>query len=99
MIRTIPSIRETIEAVTGVAVDNQDIEVTVMYMPKMQAAAKLKLSKPFIMCMIMATKAADDHTDKVTFTREITKNLATGVVTYANGRQKTTATLPKFPVQ
>ncbi|BDG68981.1 hypothetical protein ENLAB_25450 [Enterococcus innesii] len=89
MIKNYTVDKETIEAVTGVAVDNQDIEVTVMYMPKMQTATETKEVKQTIHYVYdNGSKAADDHTDKVTFTREITKNLATGVVTYGEWKAK-----------
>ncbi|WP_411813703.1 mucin-binding protein [Enterococcus innesii] len=89
MIKNYTVDKETIEAVTGVAVDNQDIEVTVMYMPKMLTATETKEVKQTIHYVYdNGSKAADDHTDKVTFTREITKNLATGVVTYGEWKAK-----------
>ncbi|TPR55919.1 mucin-binding protein [Enterococcus sp. OL5] len=89
MIKNYTVDKETIEAVTGVAVDNQDIEVTVMYMPKMQTETETKEVKQTIHYVYdNGSKAADDHTDKVTFTREITKNLATGVVTYGEWKAK-----------
>ncbi|MFZ4852078.1 mucin-binding protein [Enterococcus entomosocium] len=81
--------KETIEAVTGVAVDNQDIEVTVTYVPKMETATETEEVKQTIHYVYEdGSKAADDHTDKVTFTRVIAKNLATGVVTYGEWKAK-----------
>ena len=81
--------KEMIEAVTGVAVDNQDIEVTVTYVPKMETATETEEVKQTIHYVYEdGSKAADDHTDKVTFTRVIAKNLATGVVTYGEWKAK-----------
>ena len=81
--------KEMIEAVTGVAVDNQDIEVTVTYVPKMETATETEEVKQTIHYIYEdGSKAADDHTDKVTFTRVIAKNLATGVVTYGEWKAK-----------
>ncbi|WP_301387958.1 mucin-binding protein [Enterococcus entomosocium] len=81
--------KEMIEAVTGVAVDNQDIEVTVTYVPKMETATETEEVKQTIHYVYEdGSQAADDHTDKVTFTRVIAKNLATGVVTYGEWKAK-----------
>ncbi|WEI91649.1 mucin-binding protein [Enterococcus casseliflavus] len=89
MIKNYTVDKETIEAVTGVAVDNQDIEVTVTYVPKMETATETEEVKQTIHYVYEdGSKAADDHTDKVTFTRVIAKNLATGVVTYGEWKAK-----------
>ncbi|WP_430608130.1 hypothetical protein IGI92_000773 [Enterococcus sp. DIV2379] len=89
MIKNYTVDKETIEAVTGVAVDNQDIEVTVTYVPKMETATETEEVKQTIHYVYQdGSKAADDHTDKVTFTRVIAKNLATGVVTYGEWKAK-----------
>ncbi|MBO1098458.1 LPXTG cell wall anchor domain-containing protein, partial [Enterococcus casseliflavus] len=77
--------KETIEAVTGVAVDNQDIEVTVTYVPKMETATETEEVKQTIHYVYEdGSQAAESYTETLTYTRTETTNLLTGEVAYSD---------------
>ncbi|WP_195971703.1 mucin-binding protein [Enterococcus gallinarum] len=75
--------KEIVDEVTGLTADSKDSEVTVTYKPKMETTTEsreVNLTVHYVFSD--GSKAADDYVDTVTFTRNATKNLATGVVTY-----------------
>ena len=75
--------KEIVDEVTGLTADSKDSEVTVTYKPKMETTTEsreVKLTVHYVFSD--GSKAADDYVDTVTFTRNATKNLATGVTTY-----------------
>lgn len=75
--------KPTVEEVTGLTPESKDSEVTVTYKPKMETTTEsreVNLTVHYVFSD--GSKAADDYVDTVTFTRNATKNLATGVTTY-----------------
>ena len=75
--------KEIVDEVTGLTADSKDSEVTVTYKPKMETTTEsreVNLTVHYVFSD--GSKAADDYVDTVTFTRNATKNLATGVTTY-----------------
>ena len=75
--------KEIVEEVTGLTAESKDSEVTVTYKPKMETTTEsreVNLTVHYVFSD--GSKAADDYVDTVTFTRNATKNLATGVTTY-----------------
>ena len=75
--------KEIVDEVTGLTADSKDSEVTVTYKPKMETTTEsreVNLTVHYVFSD--GSKAADDYVDTVTFTRNVTKNLATGVTTY-----------------
>ena len=75
--------KATVDEVTGLTAEDEDSEVTVTYSPEMETTIETEEVNQTIHYVYEdGSKAADDHTDKVTFTRDATKNLATGEITY-----------------
>ncbi|MFR3687921.1 MAG: mucin-binding protein, partial [Enterococcus sp.] len=75
--------KELIGEVTDLTGESKDNEVTVTYVPKIEERIETKEINRVIHYVYEDTKeAAPDKTDTVTFTRIMTKNLATGEVTY-----------------
>lgn len=75
--------KELIGEVTDLTGESKDNEVTVTYVPKIEERIETKEINRVIHYVYENTKeAAPDKTDTVTFTRIMTKNLATGEVTY-----------------
>ncbi|MGH1805943.1 mucin-binding protein [Enterococcus gallinarum] len=75
--------KEIVDEVIGLTADSKDSEVTVTYKPKMETTTEsreVNLTVHYVFSD--GSKAADDYVDTVTFTRNATKNLATGVTTY-----------------
>ena len=75
--------KPTVEEVTGLTPESKDSEITVTYKPKMETTTEsreVNLTVHYVFSD--GSKAADDYVDTVTFTRNATKNLATGVTTY-----------------
>ena len=75
--------KEIVDEITGLTAESKDSEVTVTYKPKMETTTEsreVNLTVHYVFSD--GSKAADDYVDTVTFTRNATKNLATGVVTY-----------------
>ena len=75
--------KEIVDEVTGLTADSKDSEVTVTYKPKMETTTEsreVNLTVHYVFSD--GSKAVDDYVDTVTFTRNVTKNLATGVTTY-----------------
>ena len=75
--------KEIVDEVTGLTAESKDSEVTVTYKSKMETTTEsreVNLTVHYVFSD--GSKAADDYVDTVTFTRNATKNLATGVTTY-----------------
>ncbi|WP_242386760.1 mucin-binding protein [Enterococcus gallinarum] len=75
--------KPTVEEVTGLTPESKDSEVTVTYKANMVESTETKEVQQTIHYLYEdGTEAAPDKVDTVTFTRNATKNLATGVTTY-----------------
>ncbi len=78
-----------VEEVTGLTEKSEDREVTVNYSPNMTKSTETKEVKQTIHYVYEDGKeAAPDKVDTVTFTRTVTTNEATGVVTYGEWKAK-----------
>ena len=81
--------KDSISEVTDLTEASKDIEETVTYLAKMETTTETKEVERVIHYVYEDGKeAAKDKTDSVSFTRTVTKNLATGEVTYSEWKAK-----------
>ncbi|AGJ01167.1 LPXTG-domain-containing protein cell wall anchor domain protein [Enterococcus casseliflavus EC20] len=81
--------QKTVDKVTGLTAESEDLEVTVTYSPNMIESTETKEVKQTIHYVYEDGKqAAPDKTDTVTFTRTVTTNEATGDKTFGEWQAK-----------
>ncbi|MFS1068571.1 mucin-binding protein [Enterococcus casseliflavus] len=81
--------QKTVDKVTGLTAESEDLKVTVTYSPNMIESTETKEVKQTIHYVYEDGKeAAPDKVDTVTFTRTVTTNEATGKNTYGQWQAK-----------
>ncbi|MBV6376601.1 MucBP domain-containing protein, partial [Enterococcus casseliflavus] len=81
--------QKTVDKVTGLTAESEDLKVTVTYSPNMIESTETKEVKQTIHYVYEDGKeAAPDKVDTVTFTRTVTTNEATGENTYGEWQAK-----------